>query len=141
MCGLGPASRVKQILTFPVKRTCHFTVCPRQKRSLYLALVRSCPDARERAGPVFPPPPQGLSRLKKREQDARARESSAQPQGEEETQAQRARARRDKVRSIFEHLSVIWSPCSPNSVARLEKIQRRGVKWILGELGFHYNDQ
>ena len=65
-----------------VKRTCHFTVCPRQKRSLYLALVRS----------------------------------------------------------IFEHLSVIWSPCSPNSVARLEKIQRRGVKWILGELGFHYND-
>jgi len=26
------------------------------------------------------------------------------------------------------------------SVARLEKIQRRGVKWILGELGFHYND-
>ena len=25
-------------------------------------------------------------------------------------------------------------------MARLEKIQRRGVKWILGELGFHYND-
>ena len=32
----------------------------------------ACPDARERAGPVFP------------------------PVGEEETQAQRARARRDK---------------------------------------------
>ena len=37
-----------------------------------------CPDARERAGPVFPPPPHSV--------------------GEEEThsQAQRARARRDK---------------------------------------------
>ena len=35
----------------------------------------TCPDGRERAGPVFPPPG---------------------PVGEEETQAQRARARRDK---------------------------------------------
>ena len=65
-----------------VKRTCHFTVCPRQKRSLYLALVRS----------------------------------------------------------LFEHLSVVWSPCSSFSVAKLERIQRRAVKWILGELGHHYND-
>ena len=40
----------------------------------------SCPDARERAGPVFPPP----------------------PVGEEETQAQRARARRDKATSTAE---------------------------------------
>ena len=40
------------------------------------AWVSNCPDARERAGPVFPPPPHCV--------------------GEEETQTQRARARRDK---------------------------------------------
>ena len=44
-------------------------------KRLKLKLDIACPDARERAGPVFPPPP---------------------CVGEEETQAQRARARRDK---------------------------------------------
>ena len=42
-----------------------------------------CPDARERAGPVFPPPPQ------------------------EETQAQRARARRDKHDGRANYSSVV----------------------------------
>ena len=41
---------------------------------------RACPDARERAGPVFPPPPHS-------------------PVWGEETQAQRARARRDNHRA------------------------------------------
>ena len=42
------------------------------------------------------------------------------------------------VRSIFDHGSVIWHP-SPNQVSRLENIQRRGVKWIAGELDHHFN--
>ena len=65
-----------------VKRTCHFIVCQRQKRSLYLSLVRS----------------------------------------------------------IFEHLSVIWRPCSDAPLSKLERIQRRAVKWILSEQDFHYSD-
>ena len=65
-----------------VKRTCHFIRCPRQKRVLYLSLVRS----------------------------------------------------------IFEHASVVWRPCSDNLLRKLEKIQKRAVKWINSEQDHHYND-
>ena len=44
------------------------------------------------------------------------------------------------VRSIFEHVSVIWRPCSDNLLDKFEKIQRRAVKWILNEQDFHYSD-
>ena len=44
------------------------------------------------------------------------------------------------VRSLFEHGAVIWHP-SPAQVDRLEKIQRKGVKWILNERDHHYNSQ
>lgn len=65
-----------------VKRTCHFVTCQRQKRALYLSLVRS----------------------------------------------------------LFEHACVVWRPCSDSLLTKLEKIQRRAVKWILSEQDFHYND-
>jgi len=42
------------------------------------------------------------------------------------------------VRSIFEHGAVIWHP-GLAQVDRLEKIQRKGVKWILDEEYHHYN--
>ena len=43
------------------------------------------------------------------------------------------------VRSLFEHVSVIWHPSGPQ-VSNLERIQKRGVKWILGEEDHHYSD-
>jgi len=63
-----------------VKRVCHFTKCEKQKRVLYLAMVRS----------------------------------------------------------LFEHASVIWHP-SDVQVKKLEKIQKKSVKWILNEQDHHYN--
>ena len=65
-----------------VKRTCHFVNCPRQKRVLYLSLVRS----------------------------------------------------------IFDHASIVWRPCSENILAKLEKIQKRAVKWVLSEQDHHFSD-
>ena len=44
------------------------------------------------------------------------------------------------VRSIFEHCSVIWRPTTLRLIHKVESIQRRGVKWILGEQDHHYND-
>ena len=44
------------------------------------------------------------------------------------------------VRSIFEHCSVIWRPTTITSTDKVECIQRRAVKWILGEPDHHYND-
>ena len=63
-----------------LKRVCHFVNCEKQKRILYLAMVRS----------------------------------------------------------IFEHASVVWSSSSTQT-QELEKIQKRGVKWILDEQGHSYN--
>ena len=42
------------------------------------------------------------------------------------------------VRSLFEHASVIWHP-SGVQIEKLEKIQKRSVKWILNEQDHHYN--
>ena len=44
------------------------------------------------------------------------------------------------VRSQFEHCVQIWRPNSNTLIEKLEKIQRRAVKWILSELNYHYND-
>ena len=44
------------------------------------------------------------------------------------------------VRSLFEHCSVIWRPTTCQMTQRVEGIQRRAVKWILGEQDHHYND-
>ena len=37
------------------------------------------------------------------------------------------------VRSQFEHCSVVWSPSSDTSIAQLESIQKRAVRWILSQ--------
>ena len=44
------------------------------------------------------------------------------------------------VRSIFEHCSVLWRPTTLRMIQKVESIQRRAVKWILGEQDHHYND-
>ena len=44
------------------------------------------------------------------------------------------------VRSIFEHCSTVWRPTTITSNDKVERIQRRAVKWILGEHDHHYND-
>ena len=44
------------------------------------------------------------------------------------------------VRSLFEHCSIIWTPTTSTMVNKVECIQRRAVKWILGEQDHHYND-
>ena len=42
------------------------------------------------------------------------------------------------VRSIFEHASTAWGP-SPSQIEKLERLQKRAVKWILGEEYHSYN--
>ena len=37
------------------------------------------------------------------------------------------------VRSQFEHCSSIWSSCSSTILDKFESLQKRGMKWILGE--------
>ena len=44
------------------------------------------------------------------------------------------------VRSQFEHCVQVWRPNSVTMCEKLERIQRRAVKWILSEPDHHYND-
>ncbi|MCP4491633.1 MAG: hypothetical protein GY820_30650, partial [Gammaproteobacteria bacterium] len=44
------------------------------------------------------------------------------------------------IRSIFEHCSIVWRPTTVALNDRVESIQRKAVKWILGEQDHHYND-
>ena len=44
------------------------------------------------------------------------------------------------IRSLFEHGSIVWSPTTVVLTEKVESIQRRAVKWILGEQDHHYND-
>ena len=44
------------------------------------------------------------------------------------------------VRSQFEHCVQVWRPTSDALINKLEKIQKRAVKWILSEQDLHYND-
>ena len=45
-----------------------------------------------------------------------------------------------RLRSIFEHCSVIWRPTSPAVIKRFEIIQRRATKWIYSEPFVSYGD-
>ena len=45
------------------------------------------------------------------------------------------------VRSMFEHCSVIWAPQNKRLIDKFEVIQKRGVKWIFGELFASYSDE
>ena len=44
------------------------------------------------------------------------------------------------VRSQFEHCVQVWRPSSDCLVQKIERIQRRAVKWILSEQDHSYND-
>ena len=44
------------------------------------------------------------------------------------------------VRSQFEHCSSLWSSCSPTMLDKLESLQKRGIKWILDEQFYSYNE-
>ena len=44
------------------------------------------------------------------------------------------------VRSLFEHCCEIWRPTTATMLSKVEALQRRAVKWILGEEDYHYND-
>ena len=44
------------------------------------------------------------------------------------------------VRSLFEHCSVVWRPCSPSALKQFEIIQRRATKWIFSEPYVSYED-
>ena len=44
------------------------------------------------------------------------------------------------VRSLFENCCIVWRPTSRVLNAKIETIQRRAVKWILGEMDHHYSD-
>ena len=44
------------------------------------------------------------------------------------------------IRSLFEHCSVVWRPTTDALNDKVESIQRKAVKWILGEQDHHYND-
>ena len=44
------------------------------------------------------------------------------------------------IRSIFEHGSSIWSPSSSSVIDKFESIQKRAVKWVLGEQFYVYSN-
>ena len=44
------------------------------------------------------------------------------------------------TRSLFEHCVQVWRPTSDSGILKLEKIQKRAVKWILSEQQFSYSD-
>ena len=44
------------------------------------------------------------------------------------------------IRSLFEHCSIVWRPTTNVLNDKIESIQRKAVKWILGEQDHHYND-
>ena len=44
------------------------------------------------------------------------------------------------IRSLFEHCSIVWRPTTDTLNSKVESIQRKAVKWILGEQDHHYND-
>ena len=44
------------------------------------------------------------------------------------------------VRSIFEHSSILWHPLSSNQIFSFDAIQKRAIKWILGQRFDHYSE-
>ena len=45
------------------------------------------------------------------------------------------------VRALFEHCSVIWSPQSATHINKFVAVQRRAIKWILGDQFRSYSDE
>ena len=45
------------------------------------------------------------------------------------------------VRSQLEYGSVVWSPYTSRNIDKLERIQRRGTKFILGQNDVSYEDR
>ena len=45
------------------------------------------------------------------------------------------------IRSLFQHLSVIWSPQTRFMLEKLEKLQRKGIRWILNEPFANYSKE
>jgi len=45
------------------------------------------------------------------------------------------------VRSQVEYGSVVWSPHTARNFDKLERIQRRGTKFILGKRNFTYDER
>ena len=45
------------------------------------------------------------------------------------------------VRSQVEYRSVVWSPYTARNIDKLERIQRRGTKFILGKRNFTYDER
>ena len=45
------------------------------------------------------------------------------------------------MRSLFEHCGEIWGPNPVIAKNKFEPLQKRAVKWILGEMNKKYNDQ
>ena len=43
------------------------------------------------------------------------------------------------VRSIFQHCSIIWRPTTITLNEKVERIQKKAMKWILGEEGLSYS--
>ena len=43
------------------------------------------------------------------------------------------------VRSIFEHCPIIWRPSSSTTVAKIEGMQKRALKWIRNDYGVSYS--
>ena len=44
------------------------------------------------------------------------------------------------TRSIFEHCVQVWRPTSDSGIQKIERIQKRAVKWILSEMDHSYTD-
>ena len=44
------------------------------------------------------------------------------------------------IRSIFEHCSIIWRPLSSNQISKFQVIQKRAIKWIIGQRFDHLSD-
>ena len=44
------------------------------------------------------------------------------------------------VRSLFEHCVQIWRPTSESGILKLERIQKRAIKWVLSEVDHSYSD-
>ena len=44
------------------------------------------------------------------------------------------------TRSISEHCAQVWRPTSDSAIQKIERIQKRAVKWILSEMDHSYTD-
>ena len=45
------------------------------------------------------------------------------------------------VRSQFENCSPVWRPTTESEISPFEKLQKKAIKWVLGETYQHYDDE